>query len=272
MPKWGNYIGLFSGMLFIILGIALRYLPVPATAPWMQEVVPYFLIGYGILRIGMSLYFLRRAQRKNIIPLVLLSVSLWHCKGGPEENLRIRFAYDGECASCPLARMDSLLRYYFPKAIVDVSYDSTKQEVLLLLDSNHVRIDTLIQVLLAYGYEVNDQLPSDPLLSSCCTPLEAVTHTEGGSFFAEANPKEEVSLLEQEIEAQLLEEPALPQEDLSLDDDLGELENFDISEGGAEAGLDEGLDDLGLEDDLDLELEPKPKKNTSQQKKTPQKP
>ena len=259
-------------MLFIILGIALRYLPVPATAPWMQEVVPYFLIGYGILRIGMSLYFLRRAQRKNIIPLVLLSVSLWHCKGGPEENLRIRFAYDGECASCPLARMDSLLRYYFPKAIVDVSYDSTKQEVLLLLDSNHVRIDTLIQVLLAYGYEVNDLLPSDPLLSSCCTPLEAATHTESGSFFAEANPKEEVSLLEQEIEAQLLEEPSLPQEDLSLDDDLGELENFDISEGGAEAGLDEGLDDLGLEDDLDLELEPKPKKNTSQQKNTPQKP
>jgi hypothetical protein len=68
MPKWGNYIGLFSGMLFIILGIALRYLPVPATAPWMQEVVPYFLIGYGILRIGMSLYFLRRARQKTSYP------------------------------------------------------------------------------------------------------------------------------------------------------------------------------------------------------------
>jgi hypothetical protein len=161
----------------------------------MQEVVPYFLIGYGILRIGMSLYFLRRARRKNIIPLVLLSVSLWHCKGGPEENLRIRFPYDGECASCPLARMDSLLRYYFPKAIVGVSYDSTKQEVLLLLDSHYVRVDTLIQVLLAYGYEVNDQLPSDPLLSPCCTPLEAAMQTEGGSLFTEANPKEEVSLL-----------------------------------------------------------------------------
>jgi hypothetical protein len=271
MLKWGNYIGLFSGMLFIILGIALRYLPVPATAPWIQEIVPYFLIGYGILRIGMSLYFLRRAQRKNIIPLVLLSVSLWHCKGGPEENLRIRFAYDGECASCPLNRMDSLLRYHFPKAVIEVSYDSTQQEVVLHLDSNYVRVDTLIQTLLAYGYEVNDLLPSDPILSPCCTPMEAAIRGDGG-FFTEANPKEEVSLLEQEIEAQLSEDPPLPQEDLSLDDDLGELENFDISEGGAEAGLDEGLDDLGLEDDLDLELEPKPKKNTSQQKNTPQKP
>jgi len=261
MPKWGNYIGLFSGTLFIILGITLRYyLPRPITAPW----VAYILIGYGILRIGMSLYFLRRAQRKNIIPLVLLSVSLWHCKGGPEENLRIRFPYDGECASCPLARMDSLLRYYFPKAIVGVSYDSTKQEVLLLLDSHYVRIDTLIQVLLAYGYEVNDELPSDPLLSPCCTPLEAAMQTEGASLFTEANPKEEVSSLEQELEAQLSEEPSLPQEDLSLDEDIGDLENFDIQEGGVDVGMDEGLDDLGLDEDLDLDLDSKPKKGSSQ--------
>jgi len=261
MPKWGNYIGLFSGTLFIILGITLRYyLPRPIIAPWFA----YILIGYGILRIGMSLYFLRRARRKNIIPLVLLSVSLWHCKGGPEENLRIRFPYDGECASCPLARMDSLLRYYFPKAIVGVSYDSTNQEVLLLLDSNYVRIDTLIQVLLTYGYEVNDQLPFDPLLSPCCTPLEAAMQTEGGSLFAEANPKEEVSFLEKELEDQLSEEPSLPQEDLSLDEDIGDLENFDIQEGGIDVGIDEGLDDLGLDEDLDLDLDSKPKKGSSQ--------
>jgi hypothetical protein len=261
MPKWGNYIGLFSGTLFIILGITLRYyLPRPITVPW----VAYILIGYGILRIGMSLYFLRRARRKNIIPLVFLSVSLWHCKGGPEENLRIRFPYDGECASCPLARMDSLLRYYFPKAIVGISYDSTKQEVLLLLDSHYVRIDTLLQVLLAYGYEVNDQLPSDPLLSPCCTPLEAAMQTEGASLFTEANPKEEVSSLEQELEAQLSEEPSLPQEDLSLDEDIGDLENFDIQEGGLDVGMDEGLDDLGLDEDLDLDLDSKPKKGSSQ--------
>jgi len=271
MLKWGNYIGLFSGILFIILGIALRYLPVTATAPWMQEVVPYFLIGYGILRIGMSLYFLRRARQKNVISLILLALSLWHCKRGPEENLRIRFPYDGECASCPLSRMDSLLRYHFPKAVVEVSYDSTQQEVVLSLDSNYMRLDTLIQTLLAYGYEVNDQLPSDPVLSACCTPMEEAIRGEG-SLFAEANPREEVSLLEQELEAQLSEEPPLPQEDLSLDDDLGDLENFDISEAGGELGLDEGLDDLGLDDDLDLELEPKPKKNTSQQKNAPQKP
>jgi len=261
MPKWGNYIGLFSGTLFIILGITLRYyLPMPITAPW----VAYILIGYGILRIGMSLYFLRRARRKNILPLVFLSVSLWHCKGGPEENLRIRFPYDGECASCPLARMDSLLRYYFPKAIVGVSYDSTNHEVLLLLDSHFVRVDTLIQVLLAYGYEVNDQLPSDPLLSPCCTPLEAAMQTEGASLFAEANPKEEVSSLEQELEAHLSEEPSLPHEDLSLDEDIGDLENFDIQEGGVDVGIDEGLDDLGLDEDLDLDLDSKPKKGSSQ--------
>lgn len=261
MPKWGNYIGLFSGTLFIILGITLRYyLPRPITAPW----VPYILIGYGILRIGMSLYFLRRTRRKNIIPLVLLSVFLWHCKGGPEENLRIRFPYDGECASCPLTRMDSLLRHYFPKAIVGVSYDSTNHEVLLLLDSHYVRVDTLIQVLLAYGYEVNDQLPSDPLLSPCCTPLEAAMQTEGASLFTEANPKEEVSSLEQELEAHLSEEPSLPQEDLSLDEDIGDLENFDIQEGGLDVGMDEGLDDLGLDEDLDLDLDSKPKKGSSQ--------
>jgi len=271
MLKWGHYIGLFSGTLFIILGVALRYLPVPATAPWMQEVVPYFLIGYGILRIGMSLYFLWRARQKNVIPLILLTLSLWHCRRGPEENLRIRFPYDGECASCPVSRMDSLLRYYFPKAVVALSYDSTENEVVLHLDSNYVQTDTLIQVLLAYGYEVNDQLPSDPLLSACCTPIGATNQSEEG-LFAEANPKEEVSLLEQEIESQLAEEPPLPQEDLSLDAELSELEDFDVLEEGLDTGLDEGLDDLGLDDDLDLELEPRPKKNTSQQKNVPQKP
>jgi hypothetical protein len=160
--------------------------------------------------------------------------------------------------------MDSLLRYYFPKAIVGVSYDSTKHEVLLLLDSHYVRVDTLIHVLLAYGYEVNDQLPSDPLLSPCCTPLEAAMQTEGASLFTEANPKEEVSSLEQELEAQLSEDPSLPQEDLSLDEDIGDLENFDIQEGGVDMGMDEGLDDLGLDEDLDLDLDSKPKKGSSQ--------
>jgi hypothetical protein len=160
--------------------------------------------------------------------------------------------------------MDSLLRHYFPKAIVGVSYDSTNHEVLLLLDSHYVRVDTLIQVLLAYGYEVNDQLPSDPLLSPCCTPLEAAMQTEGASLFTEANPKEEVSSLEQELEAHLSEEPSLPQEDLSLDEDIGDLENFDIQEGGVDVGMDEGLDDLGLDEDLDLDLDSKPKKGSSQ--------
>jgi hypothetical protein len=264
MPKWSSYIGLFSGTLFIALGVALRYLPMPATAPWMQEVVPFFLIAYGVLRIGMSVYFLWRRRRDAVLPVVGLLFFLWHCSSGPEDNLHIRFPYDGECASCPLARMDSLLRYYFPKAIVGVSYDSTKQEVLLLLDSHYVRIDTLIQVLLTYGYEVNDQLPSDPLLSPCCTLLEAAMQPEGASLFTEANPKEEVSSLEQELEAQLLEEPSLPQEDLSLDEDIGDLENFDIQEGGVDVGMDEGLDDLGLDEDLDLDLDSKPKKGSSQ--------
>jgi hypothetical protein len=232
--------------------------------PWIREVGPFLLIAYGVLRIGMSVYFLWRRRRDAVLPVVGLLFFLWHCSSGPEDNLHIRFPYDGECASCPLARMDSLLRYYFPKAIVGVSYDSTKQEVLLLLDSHYVRIDTLIQVLLAYGYEVNDQLPSDPLLSPCCMPLEAAMQTEGTSLFTEANPKEEVSSLEQELEAQLSEEPSLPQEDLSLDEDIGDLENFEIQEGGVDVGMDEGLDDLGLDEDLDLDLDSKPKKGSSQ--------
>lgn len=261
MPKWSSYIGIFSGTLFIGLGIGLRYyLPVPATASWMQEIVPYFLVGYGIFRIALSAYFIWRQSRSTSLPFVISVFLLWHCKRGPEENLLIRFPYDGECSSCPLARMDSLLRHHFPQAVVQVSYDSAHQEVVLHLDSNYVRVDTLVQVLLAYGYEVNEQFPSDPLLSSCCTPIEAAIQTES-SIFTEANPKEDVSLLEQELEAQLLEEPAIPQEDISLDDDISALEDFDLQDGGLDVGLDEGLDDLGLEDDLDLDMEPKPKKS-----------
>ena len=264
MPKWSSYIGLFSGTLFIGLGIVWLYMRIEFYDPWISKFGPFLLIAYGVLRIGMSVYFLWRRRRDAVLPVVGLLFFLWHCSSGPEDNLHIRFPYDGECASCPLARMDSLLRYHFPKAIVGVSYDSTNQEVLLLLDSHYVRVDTLIQVLLAYGYEVNDQLPSDPLLSPCCTPLEAAMQTEGASLFAEANPKEEVSSLEQELEAHLSEEPSLPHEDLSLDEDIGDLENFDIQEGGVDVGIDEGLDDLGLDEDLDLDLDSKPKKGSSQ--------
>ncbi len=261
MQKWSSYIGFFSGTLFIGLGIALRYLPVPATAPWMQEVVPYFLIGYGVLRIGLSVYFLRRRNRTTTL-LATALLFLWHCNRGPEKNLLIRFPYDGECASCPLVRMDSLLRFYFPQAVVQVSFDSAQQDVILHLDSHYVRIDTLVQVLLAYGYEVNDQLPSDPFLSSCCTPIEASIQTEGGAnVFADANPREEVSLLEQELEAQLSEEPSLPHEEISLDDDISDLENFDIQDATGETGLEEGLDDFDLDEDLELDAEPKPKKS-----------
>ncbi len=263
MQKWYSYIGIFSGTLFIGLGVGVRhYLPVPATASWVQEVMPYFLIGYGIFRIALSVYFIWRQSRSTTLPLVVSIFLFWHCKRGPEENLLIRFPYDGECSSCPLTRMDSLLRHYFPQAIVQVSYDSVHQQVVLHLDSTYVRIDTLVQVLLTYGYEVNDQFPSDPLLSPCCTPIEAAIQTET-SAFTEANPTEDVSLLERELEAQLLEEPAISQEDISLDEDISALEDFDLQDGGLDVGLDEGLDDLGLEDDLDLDMEPRPKKSPS---------
>ncbi len=263
MQKWSSYIGIFSGTLFIGLGIGVRYyLPVPATASWMREIVPYFLIGYGIFRIALSSYLIWRQSRSTTLPVIVSVFFLWHCQRRPDENLLVRFPYDGECSSCPLTRMDSLLRYHFPQAIIQVSYDSAHQEVVLHLDSNHVRVDTLVQVLLAYGYEVNEQLPSDPLLSSCCTPIDAAIQTES-AVFAEANPKEDVSLLEQELEAHLLEEPAVPQEDISLDDDISDLENFDLQDGGVDLGMDEGLDDLGLDEDLDLDMEPKPKKSPS---------
>ena len=262
MQKWSSYIGLFSGTLFIGLGIALRYLPVPATAPWMREIVPYFLIGYGVFRIALSAYFLWRRSRSTTLPILVSVFFLWHCSHGPEENLRLRFSYDGDCSSCPLARMDSLLRYHFPKAIVEVSFDSAQQEVVLHLDSNHARVDTLVQVLLAYGYEVNDQLPSDPILSPCCTPIEAAIRTDETAS-SEAGLKEEVSLLEQDIEVQLSEEPTITMEDFTLDDDISDLEDFDLQDGGVDLGMDEGLDDLGLDDDLDLDMEPKPKKSPS---------
>ncbi len=247
------YIGLFSGALFIFLGLALRYLPTPAEAPWMREVAPYLLIGYGLFRIVISTYLVWRKRRPHQpLSLVLLSFLICHCSSGPEDNLHIRFAYDGECASCPIGRMDSLLRLYFAKAVVETVYDSAKDEVLLRLDSNHVKLDTIIQVLLAYGYEVNEELPSDPILSSCCAAIETQVQSESGALFSEANPREDISALEQDLETHLSEEPPLPQEELSFEDDLGDLENLDLQDTG-DMGLDEGLDDLGLEDDLDLD-------------------
>lgn len=268
MPKWNLYIGVFSGTLFILLGALMFFLPTPASAPWMKDLLPYVLGGYGLLRLGMSVYLLRRKP-----PLALFLFVFWvlSCSRGPEENMRIRFSYDGECSTCPLARMDSLLRKHFPKALVETVYDSANSEVILKLDSHYIKTDTLIAVLLTYGYAVNDQLPYNPLLSPCCTSLDL----EPAAFNApslvspeEVSPKEEIALLEQELEQELSEDQ-IPSGDLdeigNLEESLDELENLDLEgEVPLDIGLEEGLDDLGLDEDLGLGLDessPSKKKN-----------
>ncbi len=272
MPKWNLYIGLFSGILFIFLGILLIFLPSPAPAPWMKDFLPFVLGAYGLLRLGMSLYFLRR---KPPVLLLLLAFVLVSCQLGPEDNMHVRFTYDGECSTCPIARMDSLLQEYFPKAIVETVYDSANNEVILKLDSNHVKADTLITVLLAYGYAVNDQLPYNPLMSPCCTPIgEDSPSTASLALVSpeDASPKEEMTLLEQELEQELNEEQ-LPSGDLeeigSLEESLEDLEDLGLEEGPALEGLEEGLDEIGLDEELGLDEPSTPKKKTTSPGSTP---
>jgi hypothetical protein len=161
--------------------------------------------------------------------------------------------------------MDSLLRVFFPTGFVGVQYDSTQHQVLIDVDSQHVKVDSLRQVLLAYGYEVNEEFPFDPILSPCCVVASAPSPT--GEFLLSGPSSEEIqegmTLLEQELEAEIAPDPGVSLEaELNLEEDLGGLEELDL---GDDLGGDLGLEELDLGDDLgleDLDGPPPPKKKT----------
>lgn len=259
MAPLSTYVGLFTGTLLTGMGIYLYLHPLGGRPDWLAGSVPFLLIGYGLFRIGFSAYLLWRRQRGRIPPDAFLLAGLlvlFGCQSDPEANLHIHLPYQGECATCPLSRVDSLLRIFFPKGFVAASYDSTSQELLIAIDTQQVRWDTIRTILLAYGYEVEEELPLDPILSPCCVVASTPSTSEQNSFALPApEVTEGMTELEAELEADLLPESTpLSEKDLTLDEDLGSLEDLNLEEdlGGSE-GL--GMEDLDLDTDLDMGLE-----------------
>lgn len=284
MPPLSVYIGLFTGTILAGLGVYLLLNPLsaPNFSPTLIKTFSYFLIGYGGFRIGYSLYLIRRHRKGTRLPFWIIpftGLALQYCSSGPEENVRVHFEYAGDCATCPLSRMDSLLRVYFPNGITSLRYDSTAYEVILGIDSHKVRLDTLRAVLVAYGYQVDEDIAVDPILAPCCVLPESETASSPSSGEASlslgssADLQSEMSLLERE----LMDEGILGDEsagvsinldaELGLEDELGGLEDLDL-EGGLDMGEDLGLDDLDM--DMDLELDDlggsPPKKKTPAKK------
>ncbi|MCX7606807.1 MAG: hypothetical protein N2170_06050 [Bacteroidia bacterium] len=265
MPQLTIYLGLFTGAIVTGMGIYLYVHPLSSDLPlWIAQGLPGFMIGYGVLRLGFTLYQLfRKPQKRNsrsTPPLgawLLFSLFMQYCSFGPEANMRIRLDYAGDCASCPLSRMDSLLHVFFPKGIVAISYDSTHHQVLIDTDSQAVSLDSLRHVLLAYGYEVNEEFPFDPILSPCCTnPLESASKAGEPSFILSPSveTQEEMSLLEREIEEGLGQEGGGAinlDAELNLDGDITELEDLNLDEDISPDDM--ALDELELEEDLGLD-------------------
>ncbi|MEN3040642.1 MAG: hypothetical protein ABDH66_03775 [Bacteroidia bacterium] len=284
MTRISTYLGLFTGLVIAGIGFYLYLYPIGSgLPPWAKQGLPIFMIAYGAIRLGFSVYSILRKQSASdfspilIIPIVFLS----RCSSDDTEaNMRLKFDYLGDCSSCPISRMDSILRVFFPKGIVAVSLDTAHHVVILDLDSHHVRIDTLKTVLLAYGYEIDEEISVDPIITSCCASAQDIStntgaHTEvpGGSSSASVLPspeiQEEMTQLERELEQELGVSPEGPpiniENELNLDEELG-LEDLDL-ESGAGIGLEDfNLDEMDMEAELDLEMDsPKPK--TPPQKK-----
>jgi len=260
MASLSTYLGLFTGTLIAGMGLYLYRHPIGGGPSWLTQSVPFMLMGYGLLRVVLSAYLLWRRRDRRLPPegLLLIGVlTLLRCEPEPQVNLRIRMPYLGECAACPLSRMDSLLRVFFPKGFIAASYDSLHQEVVLDLDTQQVRWDTLRTVLLAYGYEVEEDLPLDPILSPCCVTTSAAPSAPEQNPLALPAPEvaEGMTELEAELEAELLPESApLSEKDLTLDEDLGGLEDLNLDEDlGSTEGL--GVEELDLDIDLDMGLE-----------------
>lgn len=267
------YIGLFTGLLISGMGVYLYVRPIESNFPaWVQQGLPVFMIVYGAIRFGFSLYKIfqknRRSELQSIGVLLLAMLFLIQCSSDPEPNLRLRFDYAGDCSSCPISRMDSILRVFFPGGVVAVTLDSAQQQVIIDLDTNRARVDTVRQVLLAYGYEIDEDIGVDPILSACCSnPLSSGGSSSGDPLAgpSASDIQEDMSMLERELEQELGVTADAPQlnldAELNLDEDLG-LDDLDLEGGvgGEDLGL--GIDDLDLDIDMDFDLEePKPKKS-----------
>lgn len=275
MPLLSAYMGLVTGLLLTGMGVYLYMRPIEGGWPgWVSQGLPAFMIAYGLFRLGFSAYQLLRKRpprsEGHAILLVFALLLGLGCSSDPEVNLRLRMDYAGECASCPLQRMDSILRVFFPTAIAAVSYDSVHHQVVIDMDSQRVSLDTLRTVLLAYGYEIEEEIPLDPILSPCCIHLaEAAGTSSAIALAAPQDQAEEMTALERELEADLLPEsaPINLEGELNLEDNIESLEDLSLDE-GLDAG-DISLDELDLEEDLGLDdiegssSKSKPKKSGS---------
>ncbi|MGQ9863776.1 MAG: hypothetical protein ACUVRD_04760 [Bacteroidia bacterium] len=198
------------------------------------------------------------------------------CDSSPKPNLRLRFDYQGICSECPLSRMDSVLRIHFSEGVIAMAYDSVGGQVVLALDTTKgATIDKIIEVLVQWGYDVNENFSDElsSIVSPCCHREEAVSAGEtggatdsggGGDLFAQSVPIEgDINLLEAQIEEEIAPsgETVVLEGIEPLDDIDAELSLEDI---GTEGELEDVGDiDLDLDLDMDLDFEEKPARKPS---------
>ncbi|MEN2992527.1 MAG: hypothetical protein ABDH91_03125 [Bacteroidia bacterium] len=251
MVPWTSYIGLFTGLTIIGMGVYLYVSPVANLPAWAAQGLPVFMMLYGIGRAGLSLYQLlrqRKASNQTGLGLLLLGGFLTYCQSGLEPNLRIRFDYAGECATCPIQRIDSILHASFAQGIFQVQYDSLQNQIIIELDSQKVRLDTLFRVLVAHGYEVGEQISDDPILSPCCI-VPGLPDTTNLLVLGPSELQEEISLSERQLEVVAEDEPIDLDAELNLEEDLEQDIKLE------EPNLDELLIDVPSVDEELLSLE-----------------
>lgn len=153
---------------------------------------------------------------RTIFLHVLVAVSLLALLScGPEANKQLVFEIGGPCDECPAQRIDSLVEHL--SGIADIKFDPETGILNVGIDSNQVKAQQIIDVLLENGYNVG--MGSDIQVAMqynfyCCRADDA--------------------------EAMLI-----PDEDLGEDAEL-------LEELGREFAADE---ELNIEDELDRQLE-----------------
>ncbi|MCS7163112.1 MAG: hypothetical protein NZ958_07305 [Bacteroidia bacterium] len=252
MVPWTSYVGLFTGLIIIGMGVYLYVSPVANLPAWAAQGLPVFMLIYGIGRAGLSVYQLLRQRKASNhaagLSLLLLGGLLTHCGSGSEPNLRVRLDYVGECATCPIQRIDSILHAFFAQGIFNVQYDSLQNQIIIELDSQRVRLDTLFRVLLAHGYEVGEQISDDPILSPCCI-VPGLPDTTNLLVLGPSELQEGISLSERQLEVVAEDEPIDLDAELNLEEDLEQDIKLE------EPNLDELIMDIPAVDEDLLSLE-----------------
>ncbi len=197
---------------------------------------------------------------KRFFSIVILV--FWACKRGPELNKEVTLYYGGPCQTCPIERIDTLLRKL--PGVITLVIDSAEQKIHLGIDSTLIKRATIVELLNDWGYDVDDDIALFvEFRSPCCEADELLESSimEEVSLFQKGTQKDTTTAQTAQDPLTTLEEDPL----LSLEseenaeamaEDLLESELNLEATLEAELNLDEELEsELDLDFDLDEELD-----------------